>query len=120
MENRLFAHHERLGTAVAPLVETTEAEFWDAARAQLTSDQARTLVEEQFAFTAPLREHRDAFVLATAVDPEELLGGLGGLLAPSIIEIEYTDEAIRAMQRAEQSVTVDAKREFDRRFDGQR
>ena len=57
MENRLFAHYERLGTAVTPLVETAEAEFWDAARAQLTS---------------------------------------------------------------EQSVTVDAKREFDRRFDGQR
>ena len=57
MEDRLFAHHERLGTAVAPLVETTEAEFWDAARAQLTS---------------------------------------------------------------EQSIIVDVKREFDRRFDGQR
>jgi hypothetical protein len=118
VEDRLFAHHEQLGTAIAPLVETPESEFWDAARAQLTPDQARELIEEQFAFTAPLREHRDAFALATAVDPGELLGGLGGLLAPSTLEIEYTDEAIRAMRRAEQSVIVDAKRKLDRQFDG--
>lgn len=118
VEDRLFAHHERLGTAVAPLVETPESEFWAAARAVLEPDQARELIEEQFAFTAPLREHRDAFALATALDPGELLGGLGGLLAPSTLEIEYTDEAVRAMRRAEQAVIADAKRELDRQFDG--
>jgi len=116
VEDRLFAHHESLGNAVVPLLESPEDEFWAAARATLEPDVARELIEEQFAFTAPLREHRDAFALATVIDPGELLGGLG-LLAPSTLEIEYTDEAIRAMRRAERTVIAEANRELDRRFE---
>lgn len=117
VEDRLLAHHNRLATAVEPLVETPEADFWNAARAVLEPDEARTLIEEHFAFTGPLRDHRGAFALRTVLDLGELFGGLGGLLAPSRIEIEYTDEAIRAMRRAERAVIDDAKRELDRRFE---
>jgi hypothetical protein len=118
VEDRLFDHHRELGAAVEPLVESPETGFWDAARDGIDPAGARRLIEERFAFTGPLVEHRNAFALATTIDPGELLGGLG-LLAPSSIQIEYTDEAIRAMRHAEQAVIAKAKRELDRRFDGQ-
>lgn len=118
VEDRLLAHHESLGDAVVPLIESPETDFWDAARATLDAAEALDLIEEQFAFTAPLLEHRDAFELATTIDLSALLGGLGGLLTPSRIEIEYTDEALRAMRRGERQVIAEAKRELDRRFDG--
>jgi hypothetical protein len=118
VEDTLLAHHEALGEAVEPLVETPEDDFWTATQAVLTVDEARELIEEHFAFTGPVREHRDAFEMVTAIDPSALLGGLGGLLAPGSIDIEYTDEAIRSMRRAEQAVITEANRELDRRFEG--
>jgi hypothetical protein len=117
VEDSLLAHHEALGEAVEPLVDTPEDEFWTAAQAVLTADEARRLIGEHFAFTGPVREHRDAFEMVTAIDPSALLGGLGGLLAPGSIDIEYTDEAIRSMRRAEQTVIAEANRELDRRFE---
>jgi len=117
VEDTLLAHHERLGHAVEPLVETPETEFWPAAEAVLGTDQARALIEEHFAFTDPVVENRDAFEMVTAVDTDALLGGLGGLLAPGTISVEYTDEAIRAMRRAERAVIADASRKLDERFD---
>lgn len=118
VEDSLLAHHEALGEAVEPLVNTPEDEFWAAAEAVLATDEARRLIEEHFAFTGPVREHRGAFEMVTAIDPSALLGGLGGLLAPGSIDIEYTDEAIRSMRRAERTVIAEANRELDCRFEG--
>ena len=113
----LSTRHRRLGDAVVPLVESPESEFWDAARTVLDREGAETLVEEHFAFTQPLRDHHDAFQFETNVDVGELVGGFTGLFGGrSTLDVEYTDEALRTMYRAEQTVIRDAKREIDRQF----
>lgn len=115
--DRLMTHHSELGNAVRPLVHAPESSFWAAVQSEFTREEAAHLVEEQFAFTGPLREHRDAFKLATGIDADDLLGGLAGVFGPSTIEVEYTDEAIRSMRRAERSVIREARRELARQFD---
>lgn len=115
----LLDRHRRLGDATMPLIEAAEDDFWAAATATLDREAAERLVEERFAFVEPIRGHTDVIAMTTRVDPAEILGGIGGLLGGSLptIDVEYTDEAVRAMTRAEQSVIADAKREIDRRFD---
>jgi len=110
----MLGRYEQLGAALAPLLETPETEFWAAAAATLTADQARDLVEEQFRYTRPLREFPDAFRLATTVDATDVFGPFG-LLAGSV-EVVYTEEAIRATAVAEDAVIEEAKREIDERF----
>lgn len=115
----LLERNRRLGEAVAPMVASPADEFWDAVADALTLAEAESFVAEQFAFTRPLVEHRDAFVLATSFDPAEVLGGVGGLLAGGLptVEVEFTDEAVRAMRRAEAVVVEETTRELRRRFD---
>lgn len=119
LEDVLLGRLERLGRAVEPVVAAPETEFWPAVRATLTAEQARELVADHFAFTWPVREHRDAFELSTRFEASEVLGGLGGLLGGGLptVEVAYTDEAIRAMRRAERQVIAEANREIDRRFE---
>lgn len=112
----LLAHHRGLGEAVEPLLESPADDFWTAATAELTRAEAEALVGEHFAFTGPLRRHRDAFEMVTTVDPGAVLGGLGALVPTSPFAVEYTDEALRAMYRAEQSVIQRANGEIARRF----
>ena len=38
------------------------------------------------------------------------------LLAEHGVEVEYTDEALRSMRRAEQTVIAETKRELDHHF----
>lgn len=116
VEATLTARHRSLGEAVEPLVQSPEAEFWTCARTVLERDQASELVEEQFAFTGPIVDHRAAFEMKKTVDPEELVSGLGGLLGSSF-DVEFTDEALRAMRHAERSVIVETKRELDEQFE---
>jgi hypothetical protein len=115
----LLERQRRMAEAVRPLVESSESEFWPAVRAALTAEEARALVEDHFAFTWPVRENRDAFVMKTSVEPGNVLGGLGGVLGGGLptIEVTYTDEAIRAMHRAERTVIVDAIGEIEQRFE---
>ena len=117
VEEQLLARHRSLGEAVTGLVDSEEDDFWAAARAELDKETAADLVEEQFAFTGPLKEHRDAFEMATTIDPEELLGGLGGMFGGSTFDVEYTDEAMRAMRHAERAVIAEAKAEVNQRFE---
>jgi len=113
----VLAHYQRLGDAVAPLLASPEPSFWGAARAVLTAEEAVALVETNFAFTAPLRSNRAAFRMETTIDVTDVLGGLARLLGPApTVEIEYTDEALRAMTRAERVVIAETRREIDRRF----
>lgn len=119
LRERLLERQRRMAEAVRPLVEAPETEFWSAVGASLTAAEARTLIEEHFAFTGPVRDNRSAFVLSTAFEPGDVLGGLGGLLGKGLptVNVTYTDEAIRAMSRAEQAVIESALEEVDRRFD---
>jgi hypothetical protein len=117
VQSGLLDRHRSLGEAVTELVAAEEEEFWAAARAELDQETATELVEKQFAFTGPLEEHRDAFAMEVTIDPEEILGGLGGMFGGSTFDIEYTDEALRAMAHAERNVIADAKAEVAERFD---
>jgi hypothetical protein len=115
--DELLERHRKLGDAVEPVLVSDESDFWVAARDSLTETEATQLVEEHFAFTGPLRDHRGAFAMKTTIDPGEVLGGLGGMLGSSEIEIEYTDEALRAMRHAERAVIADAKSKVAAQFE---
>lgn len=112
----LLERHRKLGDAVEPLVTSEESDFWAAARQELTESEAKQLVEEHFSFTGPLRAHRGAFELKTTIDPADALGGLGGVFGGSEIEVEFTDEALRAMRHAEREVIADGKRKVEAQF----
>lgn len=119
IRDRLLERHRALGDAAAPLLDAPEDDFWAAARSTLDRTEAKRLVEEQFVLTRPVREHTDALELSATVDPGEVLGGLGRVLGGRLpsIEVTYTEEAIRALQRAEREVVADATAEIDRQFD---
>jgi len=114
----LLDRHRRMGEAIRPVVSADESEFWPAVRASLSAEQATSLVEDHFAFTWPIRENRNAFELSTSFEPGDVLGGLGGLLGSGLptVTVTYTDEAIRAMHRAERQVIAEALEEIDRQF----
>ena len=99
----VLARLERLGDGVAPIVRRPEAEFWPAADAAFDRHEAVTLLEEAFPFTEPLQTHREWFVFATEIDPGSILGGPLGSSLPAVT-VEYTDETVRAMTRAEERV----------------
>ena len=117
VEDELLAHHRGLGEAVTPLLTSPEDSFWDATTAALTREEAETLVSEHFAFTGPLRRNREALKMSTTVEATTVLGSFGRVFPTPTFEVEYTDEALRAMYRAEQSVVQQANREIDRLFD---
>jgi hypothetical protein len=117
VEGRLIERHRRLGDAVRGLVASEETDFWAAARVELDREAAAELVEEHFAFTGPLTDHRDAFAMTATIDPEDMLGGLGGVFGGSTFDVDYTDEALRAMRHAERDVIADARAEVDERFE---
>lgn len=117
VEDSLLARHRDLGEAVEPLVRSPASDFWTAAVTELERDEAETLVNEHFPFTAPLREHRDAFEMVAGFDATTVLGSVPRFLPDPSFEVEYTDEAIRAMYRAEQSVVNAAERDIEDRFD---
>lgn len=120
VRDRLVERQRRFGEAIAPLVAAEREAFWPAVTATLSREEAAALVEEQFAFTGPLREHREAFRMAVAFDPGEVLGGLGGLGAAlgglPTVEVDYTDEALRAMTRSEEAVIAETKRDLEQRY----
>jgi hypothetical protein len=114
----LLDRHRKLGDATVPLIESPEDDFWAAAQDVLDRETAEELVEKRFVFVDPIRPHADTIALTTTLNPGDVLGGIGGLLGGRLptFDVEYTDEAIRAMGRAEQAVIAEAKREIDRRF----
>jgi hypothetical protein len=117
VEDRLFERHVGLGEAVEPLLYSPEDDFWGAVVAELDPTIAGEMVEEHFAFTGPLQQHHSALEMTVKFDPEEVLGGLGGMLGGSTLDIEFTDEALRAMRHAERTVIAEAKGEIDERFE---
>ena len=111
----LLARLERLGEGIEPIVRRPEDAFWPAVVAAYDRPAAIELVEEGFPFTGPLRDHRDAFAFTVEIDPGSILGGVLANGLPTAT-IDYTDEAIRAMRRAERQVVHETKDEVKRRF----
>ena len=111
----MLDRYDRFAEALVPLIESSETEFWDAATAELTVDEAHALVEEHFRYTKPLREYPDAFRMSVKVKPSDVLGPFAALMAS--IRVEYTDEAIRAASAAEEQIIEETKATIDRRFD---
>ena len=120
VRDRLVERQRRFGEALAPVVAAEKAEFWPAVTATLSEEEAVALVETHFAFTEPLRADRDAFRMAVRFDPGDVLGGLAGLGATlgglPAVEVDYTDEALRAMGRAEEAVVASTKRDLEERY----
>jgi hypothetical protein len=118
IHDELVARHRGLGDAVAPIVSADADDFWTATSDVFDRERATELVEDHFTFTTPLQERRHAYVMQTAFDPSDVLGGLGSLLGGGLprVEVEYTDEALRSMRRAEQQVISETKRQLDQHF----
>jgi hypothetical protein len=116
VRERLLGRYRLLVDAAAPPVRAEADEFWPAVRESLDLDAALELLEAALSFTDPVVEHRDAFAFTASFDPGAVLrlGPLGSGLPT--VTVEYTDEAIRTMRRAERVVTERARREARRAF----
>jgi hypothetical protein len=113
----MLSRHKGLGDAVVPLIDSPEETFWDAAVAEMDVETSRDLVRRHFAYTQPIREYPEAFRFATTVDTSDVLGMFGSILGGSTIEVEYTDEAFRALTVAEENVIESVMQDIDRHFD---
>ncbi len=60
------------------------------------------MVQTHFEFTVPYSEDQNAFAFDTKHRPRRGTGGLAR--AVSTLDVEFTDEALRSMRRAEQPV----------------
>jgi len=103
----LLDRQRRLGDELAPLVAASGESLWAAAAAEYDWERTVDLIDTHFAFTDPLHDRPDAYELTVEVDPGDLLGGLARALPSATID--YTDEAIRAMTRAQKRVIDRAK-----------
>jgi len=113
---RLFDRQRGLADAVRPLVDAPEDGFWTAAETAYDRHEMTDLVADHFAFTDPMTAHHGAFRMTTTIDPGEVLGG--GFLVRRLpeIRVEYTEEALRSMRRAERRVIRETNAEIDERF----
>lgn len=115
IESELIEHHKQLGDRMRPLVESDQDEFWAAVRDAFNIEEAREFMNEEFGFTGPIVEYRDAFRFHTEIDPGELLSTpLAGAL-PSV-DVEYTEEAIKTLLSAEKQVIADIHEEIDEQY----
>lgn len=102
IEDDIFAHHAALGETIRPLLAAEADDFWSAAGEALSVAETNALVRDHFVFTEPLLADRDAFRFVATLDPG--------------FELEFTDEAIRAMRRAERQVVAETLAEVDSRL----
>jgi hypothetical protein len=116
IQERLLARQRAFGDALAPLVAAESDDFFEAVVAAYDREAATDLVEEHFVFSTPLREERDAFAFELEIDPGDVLGGLARALPT--LEVEFTDEALRSMRRAEQRVLPEAKSDIEAAYEG--
>jgi len=111
IRERLLARQRAFGDDLAPLVAADSDAFWPAVVEAYDRERATGVIEDHFEFTTPLREERGAFAFELEIDPGDVLGGLARAL-PSL-EVEFTDEALRSMRRAERRVIPEAKSDLD-------
>ncbi|MDH5021002.1 hypothetical protein [Halobacterium rubrum] len=98
-----------------PVVDHPGDDFWVAVTGAFDRAEAHHLVEDTFPFTDPLWRHRRAFAFTVDIYPADVLGGVLSAGLPSV-SIDYTDEALRAMVRAEQHVVTDTRSAIDDQF----
>jgi hypothetical protein len=110
----VVGRYRTVAESVAPVLDALETDLWPAITNALSGEAALDLVDANCSFAAEMREYRGAFSFATRLDPRDLLGARGTLLPA--IEVEYTDESLRAMGRAETRVRRDLSREVERRY----
>jgi hypothetical protein len=118
IHERLLDRHDRMADAIVPLLDAPESDFWPAVRSELTREEAKELVGDHFTFTDPLVEYRRAFAFETTFEASEIVGGgLGSLLGGlPTVEVEFTDEAVRTMRRAEKHVVARTEKRIDRLY----
>ncbi|MDS0261560.1 hypothetical protein NDI56_19345 [Haloarcula sp. S1CR25-12] len=116
IRERLLARQHAFGDALAPLVAADSDDFFEAVVAAYDREPALAMVEEHFVFSTPLREERDAFAFELEIDPGDVLGVLARALPT--LEVEFTDEALRSMRRAEKQVLPQAKSDIERAYEG--
>ena len=114
VRDRLLARQRAFGDDIAPVVDAESDEFVAAVAEAYDRTAAVDLVEEHLAFSAPLREERSAFAFELDIDPGDVLGGLARAL-PSF-SVEFTDEAVRSMRRAERQVIPQAVTEIEQAY----
>ena len=111
VRDRLLARQRAFGDDIAPVVDAESDEFVAAVAEAYDRTAAVDLVEEHLAFSAPLHEEQSAFAFELDIDPGDVLGGLARAL-PSF-SVEFTDEALRSMRRAERQVIPQAVAEIE-------
>lgn len=114
---RILDRHRELVEAARPPLASPSDEFWPAVRDSLELEAALSLLETTLSFTDPVLADRGAFTFTASFDPSAILrlGPLGRGLPT--VTVEYTEEAVRTMRRAETVVTREATREARRQFD---
>jgi hypothetical protein len=115
LRTEILDRHRALGDAVVPLVRSDADAFWPAIADAFEVGEALGLVEEHFTFADPVRANPDAYRFETEIDPGDLLGGPLASGLPTVT-LEYTEQALTAMRRAEAQVVEDTKREVRQRF----
>jgi hypothetical protein len=111
IRSELLDRQRAFGDDLAPLIAAESDSFWGAVAESYDREQAISLVESHFVFSGPLESHVDAFVFELEIDPGDILGGLARALPT--LTVEFTDEALRAMQLAEQEVVPEAKSDLE-------
>jgi len=115
IRERLLARQRSFGDDLAPLVATDSDDFFEAVVDAYDRTSALAIVDEHFVFSTPLQDNRDAFAFELEINPGDVLGGLARALPT--IEVEFTDEALRSMQRAEQRVLPQAKADIEAAYE---
>ena len=113
---RLVARQREFGAAIAPIVASDADAFWPAVRDAYDQAAAERVVTEQFRFSDPLEAYPDAFRFTTEFDPADVLDSrlLGSL---PTVEVTYTDEVFRALDRAERRVIRETLAELREQYD---
>lgn len=115
IRERLLTRQRTFGDDIEPVVAAESDEFARAVAEAYEQEAAVALVEEHFAFSAPLREERRAFAFELDIDPGEILGGLARALPT--FSVEFTDEALRSMRHAEGQIIPQARAYVERAYD---
>ncbi len=117
IEGALIDRAVRFGDALGPLLESDRDAFWPAVCDAFTPEEATAFVDTHFRFTGPLAQYPDAFVFETSIDPSDVLGAAGRFFPTGgSIQVDFTDEASRAMTRAEERVIRQTCRELHRHY----
>jgi hypothetical protein len=112
----LLDYHQQLGDRMQPLVDSEATAFWAAVRDVFDVTEARAFMNEEFSFTDPIVEYRDAFRFHTQIDPGELLSSPLASALPTV-DVEYTEETVRTLCSAERRVIEDVHEEIDDHYD---